>query len=267
MKMNRLGRGEAERFGVTTATTKCRWAGSAPRSLSGDAGSAFSRALVVCLFACLAAGCGGDLSVSVDVDLGDPVVPGSSDPPYTSGATYPSGLKVSLIRDAALTAGYPASEQNPFGAVRQRHYARVGYFIDLPRAPLSQLLATNFKLSEFVSSVRQRGESRAYVDPQIVHHVQDIRSGLGRPLILNSGFRSPEHNRAVGGATFSRHIYGDALDIDVDQSRPDANQRAQEIFNEAQDVKVDFVLPLTETSVTVGGAERVSWVHIDDRGF
>ena len=223
--------------------------------------------LAACLFALLAVGCGGDLSVSVDVNLGDPVVPGATDPPYTSSATYPSGLRISLTRDAVLTGGYPAPEQNPFGGVQQRHYARVGYFIDLPRAPLSQLLATHFRLSEFVNSVRQRGESRAYVDPQIVHHVQEIRSGLGRPLILNSGFRSPEHNRAVGGATFSRHIYGDALDIDVDQSRPDANQRAQEIFNEAQDVKVDFVLPLTETSVTVGGAERVSWVHIDDRGF
>ncbi len=215
----------------------------------------------------LAAGCGGDLSVSVDVNVDDPVVPGPNDPPYTSSATFPSGLKISLIRDGALTGGYPAPSQNPFGAVRQRHYARVGYFIDLPRAPLSQQLARNFRLSEFVSSVRQRGESRAYVDPEIVSHVQEIRSGLGRPLDLNSGFRSPEHNRAVGGATFSRHIYGDALDIDVDQSLPDANQRAQEIFNEAQDVDVDFVLPLTETTVSVGGSQRVSWVHIDDRGF
>jgi hypothetical protein len=226
-----------------------------------------TRILVCCLAAWLAAGCGGDLSVTVEVETGDPVVPGATDPPYSSSATFPSGLKVSLIRDAALTGGYPAPAQNPFGGVRQRHYAQVGYFIDLPRAPLSQLLAANFRLSEFVSSVRQRGESRAYVDPQLVHHVQEIRSGLGRPLILNSGFRSPEHNRAVGGATFSRHIYGDAVDIDVDQSRPDANQLAQEVFNEAQDVKVDFVLPLTETTVSVGGSARVSWVHIDDRGF
>jgi hypothetical protein len=32
-------------------------------------------------------------------------------------------------------------------------------------------------------------------------------------------------------------------------------------------VGVDFVLALEETSVTVGGAVRVSWVHLDDRGF
>jgi hypothetical protein len=97
--------------------------------------------------------------------------------------------------------------------------------------------------------------------------VQQIRSGLGRPLIISSSFRSPEHNRDVGGASFSRHLYGDAVDIDVDQSSSNANLRGQEIFNEALDAGVDFVLPLEETSVTVGGASRVSWVHLDDRGF
>jgi hypothetical protein len=105
------------------------------------------------------------------------------------------------------------------------------------------------------------------VDAQIAKHVQLIRSGLGRALVLSSAFRSPEHNRSVGGATFSRHIYGDGVDVDVDQSQSDVNVRAQEIFNEALDVGVDFVLPLAETSVTVNGVQRASWVHLDDRGF
>jgi hypothetical protein len=53
----------------------------------------------------------------------------------------------------------------------------------------------------------------------------------------------------------------------VDQTRSDAASRAQEVFNEARDADVDFIMPLSETSVSVGGATRVSWVHIDDRGF
>src|SRR5690606_8579178 len=32
---------------------------------------------------------------------------------------------------------------------------------------------------------------------------------------INSGFRAPAHNEAVGGATGSRHQHGDAMDIDV----------------------------------------------------
>ena len=215
----------------------------------------------------LAVGCGRETAVSVEVTTGEPGASTSSDPPYSERVVFRSGLRLILVRDRGLTATYPAPDGNPFGSARGRHYARVAYFIDLPRASLSQQVTANFRLREYVASARQRGATRAYVDPQIADHVQQIRSGLGRPLTLNSAFRSPEHNRAVGGATYSRHIYGDAVDIDVDQARADANVRAQEVFNEARDVGVDFVLPLAETSVSVDGQPRVSWVHIDDRGF
>jgi len=210
-------------------------------------------------------GCGRGAGISVVI--GDPEKIGPTDPPYLPGVAFPSGLRLDLITDAAITNTYPAATGNPFGAMRVRHYERVLYFIDLSQAPLSEKVSTNFRLSEYVNSVVQRGGQRAYVDAQLASHLQQIRSGLGRALVLSSGFRDPEHNRAVGGATFSRHIYGDAADVDVDQSQADANTRAQEIFNEARDVGVDFVLPLSETSVTVNGQSRVSWVHVDDRGF
>ena len=40
-----------------------------------------------------------------------------------------------------------------------------------------------------------------------------IRSKLGRPIIINSAFRSPEVNRAVGGVKNSLHMQGRAADI------------------------------------------------------
>ena len=199
--------------------------------------------------------------------MGDPVTPAPADPPYSSSVAYPSGLRLDLVTRQPLTASYPSPGQNPFGGGRQKHYERVAYFIDLSGAPQTAKVAADFQLIEYVRTVVQRGERHAYVDPEVVLHAQRIRSGLGRPLVINSGYRSPEHNHDVGGATFSRHIYGDAADIDVDQTRSDAATRAQEIFNEARDVGVDFVMPLNETTVSVGGQTRVSWVHIDDRGF
>jgi hypothetical protein len=33
------------------------------------------------------------------------------------------------------------------------------------------------------------------------------------PLVVTSGYRTPEHNRAVGGAPHSQHLYMRALDI------------------------------------------------------
>lgn len=212
-------------------------------------------------------GCGRGTGVSVDVVIGDAEQIGPANPPYFSQVVFENGLRLNLVGDADLRNTYPSPQNNPFGSSHVPYYERVGYFIDLTQAPVSARVSENFVLAEFVNPTLQRGGTRAYVDAQIAHHVQLIRSGLGRALILSSSFRAPEHNRSVGGATYSRHIYGDGVDVDVDQSRSDANIRAQEIYNEALDVGVDFVLPLIETSVTVNGEVRASWVHIDDRGF
>jgi hypothetical protein len=212
-------------------------------------------------------GCGGNATVSIDVLFGEPNTPQALDPPYGYTVIYPSGLRVSLVPDQMLTSTYPDPAQNPFGGVRLQQYQRVGAFLPLEIAPVSGRVSENFLLSEYVNPTLQRGARRAFVDPQAAWHVQQIRSGLGRPLTISSSYRSPEHNRDVGGSSFSRHLYGDAVDIDVDQSSSDANTRGQEIFNEALDAGVDFVLALEETSVIVGGTSRVSWVHLDDRGF
>jgi len=39
-------------------------------------------------------------------------------------------------------------------------------------------------------------------------------------MILNSAYRSPEHNRAVGGATRSKHLEGIAFDCRMDNHDP-----------------------------------------------
>ncbi len=44
--------------------------------------------------------------------------------------------------------------------------------------------------------------------------LQAMRHAMGdRPITVNGGFRSVACNNAVGGATGSRHLYGDAVDL------------------------------------------------------
>ena len=45
--------------------------------------------------------------------------------------------------------------------------------------------------------------------------LQPLRDALGRPVRITSGFRCPKLNKAVGGATTSRHLSGQAADIAV----------------------------------------------------
>jgi hypothetical protein len=52
-----------------------------------------------------------------------------------------------------------------------------------------------------------------------------LRSAVGRPLGIMSGYRCPEHNAAVGGAPLSGHVFGTALDIKV-KSKKEAEDLA-----------------------------------------
>ena len=50
----------------------------------------------------------------------------------------------------------------------------------------------------------------------LVRNVLDpLREALGRPITVSSGYRSPLVNRAVGGASSSQHVLGQAADIVV----------------------------------------------------
>lgn len=50
----------------------------------------------------------------------------------------------------------------------------------------------------------------------LVDNVLDpLREMYGKPIIVTSGYRSPEVNRSVNGATSSQHVRGEAADITV----------------------------------------------------
>lgn len=50
----------------------------------------------------------------------------------------------------------------------------------------------------------------------LVRNVLDpLREALNRPITVSSGYRSPLVNRAVGGASSSQHVLGQAADITV----------------------------------------------------
>lgn len=187
---------------------------------------------------------------------------GPADPPYVSQVTYPSGLHLDgLVRDANLSATYPSPSSNPFGSGRIRHYERVGYFIDiasLSSAARQERVAENFKLNEYVSIPERNRDGRAYIDAQITLHAQELRDAWGGPLVLSSTFRSPEYNHRIGAATFSRHMYGDAVDI-----RANSTSMAQDLYNLARYLEVGYLEP---ADLTIAG-KNTPWIHLDDRGW
>lgn len=54
----------------------------------------------------------------------------------------------------------------------------------------------------------------------LIMSLQVLRIKLGRPVIINSGYRCPAHNYAVGGSSRSFHMSGMAGDIVVPGMSP-----------------------------------------------
>ena len=56
---------------------------------------------------------------------------------------------------------------------------------------------------------------------KLAENLQALRDHLKEPvLITGSGYRTPAHNKSVGGAKDSQHLYANAADINVKSKTP-----------------------------------------------
>ncbi len=87
------------------------------------------------------------------------------------------------------------------------------HYDDLPRGAWRW---PNFSPAEIAC----RGTAKLLVNDAALDKLQALRDRLGKPLIVRSAYRSPEHNRAVGGAKRSKHLNGAAFDIAMSNHDP-----------------------------------------------
>ncbi len=81
------------------------------------------------------------------------------------------------------------------------------------------LVLPNFKLSEFQCHCEacSHDPNRPHTKPEVMGYVQALRDRMGQPVIVSRGVSCEAHNRAVGGASDSRHLpqHADAVDIAI----------------------------------------------------
>ncbi len=125
-------------------------------------------------------------------------------PANSGGQCFP------LVNAASVTSSayaWPAASSAPVAS----WYQPPARLIDLTAVDASLSIAPNFTLAEFAQSWKGQW---AVVRPEMVSKWQAIRAALGTPLYINSGFRSPGYNAGLDdAATYSRHMYGDAGDV------------------------------------------------------
>jgi len=82
---------------------------------------------------------------------------------------------------------------------------------------------------------------------------EPLREWVGGPIKINSFFRSPELNKAIGGSTTSQHCKGQAMDID-DTFGKATNAEMYHWIKE----NLDFDQMIWE----FGDEDNPNWVHI-----
>lgn len=91
-------------------------------------------------------------------------------------------------------------------------------------------LSPHFSLTELVASqVATRKGIDNMPPPAVVANLtrlaallEQVRTLVGAPITISSGFRSPALNKAVGGAASSAHVQGLAADISTAKLAPKA---------------------------------------------
>lgn len=76
-----------------------------------------------------------------------------------------------------------------------------------------------------------------------------IREKWGKPIIINSGYRCDELNKAVGGAKTSQHRLGMAADITTGDK-----ENNKKLFELIKSINIDFDQLIDESNFT--------WIHI-----
>jgi len=94
-----------------------------------------------------------------------------------------------------------------------------------------------------------KGSGKCEMDQQFMVKLDALRKKFGKPIIITSGYRSPEYNISIGGSKNSAHVQGKAADIAV--SHTDAYKI----------VGIAIELGFTGIGVSQKGSGR--FIHVD----
>jgi hypothetical protein len=149
-----------------------------------------------------------DPATLLDVEGDREPTPGPSPAPSVcfAGPSGDDSVCVPLVDPDPLPADYDYAP----GFMDDPNYRPPLRFLDLDSLDAELPVAPSFTLGELA---RAWQGPLAIVQPHAVVRLQALRDALG-PLAVHSGYRSPGYNAAIGGAMHSRHMYGDAFDLE-----------------------------------------------------
>jgi len=86
----------------------------------------------------------------------------------------------------------------------------------LPHQAQDKALSANFNEPEFAC----KHCGLVHIEPGLIVKLQALRTAVGKPVTINSAYRCPSHNKNISGAPRSKHMLGQAVDIQVNGMTP-----------------------------------------------
>jgi len=183
--------------------------------------------------------------------------------------------------------GYRIGKYPGIGRLRSILYTPPKGFIQVTERNKATLLSPDFRLEQFLCKQESSFPKYVVLKERLLHKLEALLRVLNakgircETFFVMSGYRTPYYNRLIGNGPYSRHIYGDAADIFVDENPKDGrlddlNRDGRIDVLDAQMIYdlVESLHPQPWYERFIGGlgryratAARGPFVHVDTRGI
>ena len=157
------------------------------------------------------------------------------------------------------------------------------YFLSVPNSKEDHPLSKHFNAKDFLCKQPSSYPKYLVVQTSLINLLEEMLDELYRRkipvknFVIMSGYRTPLYNRRIGSSKHSRHMYGDAADIYVDDNHDgffddlDGDGKTTDRDTEYLADLAEYVQKKLYIKGGIGIYKRTSnhprFLHVDTRGY
>lgn len=166
-------------------------------------------------------------------------------------------------------------------------YVKPEGFIEITKSNEDVFVSPHFQIKQFICKQQpDHWPKYILIRPQILLKLELLLAKLNetgieaKTLFLMSGYRTPYYNASIGNGQYSRHIYGDATDVYVDNNNDEVIDDLNK-DNKASMLDAEVIYNIVDAfdndpnyTFLIGGLGKYkktnshTWnVHLDTRGY